>query len=123
MNILEFSTEMENKDFLSTEAEDQVIKDMIQQEEIEKEAKEKAEAAKKKQKEKVKKEEAEIDESNDSHKQSEAALGYVKPKDISTSKASESASHKEPLMPSKDAYELILTDDIPKPKKVVVKSQ
>jgi len=121
MNILEFSTEMENKDFLSTEAEDQVIKDMIQQEEIEKEAKEKAEAAKKKQKEKVKKEEAEIDESNDSHKQSEAALGYVKPKDISTSKAS--ASHKEPLMPSKDAYELILTDDIPKPKKVVVKSQ
>ena len=36
MNILEFSTEMENKDFLSTEAEDQVIKDMIQQEEIEK---------------------------------------------------------------------------------------
>lgn len=75
MDILEFSSEMDNKDFLSTEAEDQVIKDMIQQEEKEREAKHKKEAVVKKQ--------TEIDEANDSHKQSEAALGYVKPKIVS----------------------------------------
>ena len=122
INILEYGADLETRDFIGTDINDEQLAELIKptREEVQKEME---------QEELVRNaanqvnSEQEIDRNNQVHLESEAALGTIEVKKV----GGEEVKSNEPLQPSAESSQLSFGEDIktakPKPKKPVPTAQ